>query len=59
LVGAPLATSASIMATVMGQLPTRDNILAKSAFDMALGLAASELLLTIMAYAKNTGKYLK
>jgi hypothetical protein len=51
--------SASIISTVIGQLPTRDNILAKSAFDMALGLAASGLVFTMAIRPKillNSGK---
>jgi hypothetical protein len=47
------------MVTVMGQLPTRDNILARSAFDMALGLAGSELVLTMMVRSIILEKYWK
>jgi hypothetical protein len=51
--------SASIISSVIGQLPTRDNILAKSALDMALGLAASGLLLTMALRPKIQEKIWK
>jgi hypothetical protein len=51
--------SASIISSVIGQLPTRDNILAKSALDMALGLAASGLVFTMALRPKIQEKIWK